>query len=152
MLCLHLQGWRVKQLAAYDSCLMVTCSSYSSALKIEAVHYSEMLVNLYQTTQQHTPADSPPHRPCSMNLISCKYDMLGAGTKIRMKWTKWDEYLLIKVHDTNWSDWIPWKYYFVCQLSVFLYFLYAWEVEAQADAKSVYILTAYGKWNLIWEQ
>jgi hypothetical protein len=64
---------------------MVTCSVYSSDLKIEADHYSEMLINLYQTTQQHTPTDSPPHRPCCMSLISHKYDVLGAGTKIRIK-------------------------------------------------------------------
>jgi hypothetical protein len=30
--------------------------------------------------------------------------------------------------------------------------LYAWDVEAQADTKSVHILTACGEWNLIWEQ
>jgi hypothetical protein len=54
-----------------------------SAQKIEAVHYSEMFLNLYQTTQQHTPADSPPHRHCCMYLISHKYDMLGAGTKMQ---------------------------------------------------------------------
>jgi hypothetical protein len=30
-------------------------------------------------------------------------------------------------------------------LSVFLYFLYAWDVEAQADTKSVHILTACGE-------
>jgi hypothetical protein len=61
---------------------MFTCSAYSSAQKTEAVHYSEMFLNLYQTTQQQTLADSPPHRYCCMNLISHKYDMLGAGTKI----------------------------------------------------------------------
>jgi hypothetical protein len=32
--------------------------AYSSALKMEAAHFSEMLVNIYQSTQQHTPEDA----------------------------------------------------------------------------------------------
>jgi hypothetical protein len=35
---------------------------------------------------------------------------------------------------------------------MYLYFLYVWEVEAQADAKSIHSLTAYGEQNLTWEQ
>jgi hypothetical protein len=32
--------------------------AYSSALKMEAAHFSEMLVNIYQSTQHHTPEEA----------------------------------------------------------------------------------------------
>jgi hypothetical protein len=63
---------------------MLTCPAYSSTLKMEAVHSSEALVNIYQTTWQHIPEDSLFH----VNLVSHKYDLVAAGTKRRIKWSK----------------------------------------------------------------
>jgi hypothetical protein len=38
--------------------MLVACSAYSFALKMDAVCFSEMLVNFYQTAQCHVAKDS----------------------------------------------------------------------------------------------
>jgi hypothetical protein len=45
-------------------CLLLPCMSCYSPLKVEAVDFSETLVNFYQTTQWHTPEGRAPHSHC----------------------------------------------------------------------------------------
>jgi hypothetical protein len=61
------QGECSKQV--FHTCLTVclldlSCSFYFSILKMEEVHSSKILVNLYQTTQHYTPQYSVPNSYC----------------------------------------------------------------------------------------
>jgi hypothetical protein len=44
--------------------MLVSCLTYSSALKMEAVHSSKTLVDFHWSTWQYIPGDSTLHRLC----------------------------------------------------------------------------------------
>jgi hypothetical protein len=49
---------------------------YSSILKMEAICFSETLVDIYQTTRRDIPEDSNLHSDCSGNLTLHKVRVL----------------------------------------------------------------------------
>jgi hypothetical protein len=61
--CLHLQGRRISQARKQHDALLATfftlifCLAYSSALKMEATHSSEISIDFQQCTQHYVPED-----------------------------------------------------------------------------------------------
>jgi hypothetical protein len=76
---LHLQGRRISQAknqhkSRWQASMLLSCSAYSSTLKMEAICSSETSVHFQQTTRRYIPEDSTLHNHCCENLKSYKWD------------------------------------------------------------------------------
>jgi hypothetical protein len=63
--------FRVEEALLATCFLLVSCLSYSSTLKMEAVHSSEMMVDVCQTAQLYILENNTLHSHCSENLKFC---------------------------------------------------------------------------------
>jgi hypothetical protein len=71
---LHLQGRRIsrsrKQQSLPPALKLVSCSAYSSTLKMEAICCSETSVYFQRTTRRHAPGDSTLHKNVGQEIFT----------------------------------------------------------------------------------
>jgi hypothetical protein len=72
--CLHFRGQRVCQPAS--SLHAAQLLAYCLTLKMEPVHFSDVLEKLYQTTRRHIPENRTFHNHCCKNLEYQSYWLL----------------------------------------------------------------------------
>jgi hypothetical protein len=66
-------GRLIASRALLAACFMpVSCVAYSLTLKMEAIYFSEMVVDFHYTTQHYIPEDRTFHSHCCENLKSKK--------------------------------------------------------------------------------
>jgi hypothetical protein len=127
--CLHLQSWRYSKQATskeYTAFILrvrdmpskqVTCLAYF-CLKVEALHSSKTLVNLYWATDQHITDDSTDH-----SLILSRYKTSDCMPKAYRIWwaTQVYPWSLVHVFRTCYLFWVltAWFCYFCMCFLVF---------------------------------
>jgi hypothetical protein len=67
---LHLQGRRIRKICLLPVFTLVSCSVYSSTLKMEVIYFSEVSVEFQRTIWCYIPKDIALHNHCFENIIS----------------------------------------------------------------------------------